>query len=1383
MTLNVGMRVSQVAFSADESFLVLSAESGGGLAVYDVQSLMQGATESAFQLTTNGTALRALLPNPTPEKAELFAAVSTNGQLLMANMKTRQFFSGPQSQVLKDGVSCVSWSARGKQLIAGLGNGTCYQMTPEGECKAEFPRPPGLDSNQHVSSISWLENDVFLVAHTPSSSDDGIIPETSYHLITRQTKPQTTFLFQKLPDPCPPFGLHRSPAFQFMQRLRDFPPNLQDTIVVASTASVDIGLVSRSKTPLTNDAPAEKVTNVFTTTAMADDSRRAQMPMSKDQTDTSPIGVCFDLSSKDKVMRPLPKEEFDASQGPLPALMILNNEGVLSSWWIVYAESIRQGITYPGLVAAGGPQAQQQPQPEKQASPFASAGTQAAPAFGQSNLGKPATPAAGFGSAFSKPATSGFGSTASPTSSFGAIGKSQSSFGAPTTIAATSKSGGSTFGQPSFGSSTPMGSVIGGVGRGAIPTGGAAFGTAGGFGNRGSVWGTPSSGSAAASGSVFGQSGFGGTNKSPFGAPSTGNAFGSKTPATSAAPASAGFASFAARTSGFMTAAPTGPAKIPFGKTAQGASFGSGMDTDTSSGTTPKKGAEVPKSISGGGGAFTLGTTFKGDGHSANEAPESEGNAFKSMFGDGFGSALGEAQKEATTPQTKDADMDDEDDVTPARSAQPVIVQPVTTAPAANPAPPKFQFPSVPPSTGGLFGTQAQAKTTPAAVQSSQPSSSTFGKPTPITTTPNDTPKKPEQTIRSSVEMSPKIKEEPHSDDDNISPLNEEEAAPPLGYDTPRTPSPTETKNPEDPVPPESTSKTSFTPGDSSNSSKSSEEAPLPPDFLPSKTKLKQVEPPSVAEAALPEDVDEEDEEDADADAEGDEDEEGLDDEGSGVDVAQEISPSTDPTQSPKITPGSSFGGPLDKSPVGGLFSRVSRPQDGQAGRSLFGEIGNTSAPYFSPPSNTKESPRSPSPVRSALTGDSLRPDNSRSVSAPGPFKALANRKNTLSQLAVPSKPQPSAEERRKRERERTAAQQAKQAAEEEQDLSDREDERVREELETEVEGSKTLDPFLAHQDYTGAVDKPGIPGQIEKVYRDINSMIDTLGLNARSLTAFVKGHTELHKQSTRSREDLEDDDWCLVEIGDFNTIEDELKQKLEAGQIQDVQKKLAECRDLRKGVASLRAKGGDVAKAVKTRSDPEVAESTRTAPLRLEQATQQHELRKQFMRFQKLLAETEENITMLRAKLASCETSNASGRTLKKPTVEAVTNTIKKMTSMVEKKSGDIDVLETQMRHLSFSPAALSQSSREGSPFTLLPSTSPKRKMFSRSGGSTIQNGQLHAPGRSTNGGGTPRKAIQDVTPEEVQRYREKAQRRQEVNLIMKEAFSKTGPRIRTLE
>jgi nucleoporin NUP159 len=143
------MRISQLAFSADESYLVLSAEVGGGLAVYEVQALMNGSTQSAFELSTNGQALRALIPNPTAEKGELFAIVTADGNLMMANLKERSFISGPNGQALKNNVSCLSWSTKGKQLVAGLGDGTAYQMTPEGVEKGTIPKPPNVDNSCH----------------------------------------------------------------------------------------------------------------------------------------------------------------------------------------------------------------------------------------------------------------------------------------------------------------------------------------------------------------------------------------------------------------------------------------------------------------------------------------------------------------------------------------------------------------------------------------------------------------------------------------------------------------------------------------------------------------------------------------------------------------------------------------------------------------------------------------------------------------------------------------------------------------------------------------------------------------------------------------------------------------------------------------------------------------------------------------------------------------------------------------------------------------------------------------------------------------------------------------------------------------------------------
>lgn len=146
------MRVSQLAFTADENYLILSAESGGGLAVYEVSSLLSGSTNSAFEIPTNGESLRCLSPNPTAEKAELCAIVTTNGNLHIADLKAKGI-----SKVLKDQVSSVSWSAKGKQLCAGTANGIIHQMTPEGDPKAEISKPSDVGDAHGKNAQSFMK--------------------------------------------------------------------------------------------------------------------------------------------------------------------------------------------------------------------------------------------------------------------------------------------------------------------------------------------------------------------------------------------------------------------------------------------------------------------------------------------------------------------------------------------------------------------------------------------------------------------------------------------------------------------------------------------------------------------------------------------------------------------------------------------------------------------------------------------------------------------------------------------------------------------------------------------------------------------------------------------------------------------------------------------------------------------------------------------------------------------------------------------------------------------------------------------------------------------------------------------------------------------------
>ena len=1420
LTLQIGTRISQVAFSSDESVLVISAEAGGGLAIYDVQALLQGNTQSTFELATGGASVRALVPNPATNSAEFFAVVTTNGELMITNVKTRQFIAGPNGQVMKSRVSCVSWSNKGKQLVAGLGDGTAFQMTPEGVGKAELPKPDGLDGDQHgkmsywmspeyrliqaVSSIAWLENDLFLLAHTPTNFDEGMAPTTTYHFVTRQ---KTGLTFQKLPEVCGPWGLNRSPPVQFIQRLRDFEPNLRDLIIVSSTASQDIGLFTRSKVPLTSSSPQEKITDVFTTTTMANDSRRAQLPMTEDMSsDTSPIGVALDLSSTSNVPRPLPGEEMDESQGPLPAVMILNHEGVLTAWWIVYAESIRQGTHYSGLaVYAGQHQSQPQAQNQIQAQPVA---TTTPSAFGQSAFGQGSTGGASSAPAFGTPSKPG-GMLGSG-SAFGSGGAtSGSAFGAPSGLGNRTSPWGSstpsqpanpTSGPPAFGSSTPLGG-------GGQP----AFGSTGSLGQKLSPWGASPANTAAATGSTFGQ-------PSEMGKPS--GMFGSSTPTanfgsnTTSSGGTSGFAGFAAAGGFAVAAAAKGGKEDVLKQQTPTSSFNSTMDVGSSFGGTPQK---TPSSGTGlfgtGSGGFVLGSAWKNENAAKPDANNPSQPPSDSLFGSGFGKALDDASQDATAPQSKEAemtsDMSDADEVkSPQKQAEPE-----TTTPADTPAPQKFFQPSTAP--GGIFGSQGMNE----AGNASQSAATT--------------PKAPP----------PMIKKE--------------------SSDGSHTPFAVNRKTSEPPLPPDSTSKTSYTPGNSSASSTAASKGsveetplhpdfakpalepqprqsgegavPLPPDFVKPNPKVKSVE--SVAKAApLPPDFLRP--EQSAADPKGvpedrhvlpEQSDEGLDDEGSGVDVAQELSPTTD--QSPKMTPESSFGGKVDRSPIGERFTKVGKPQQGP--KPLFGEIGRTSVPILPPPSKNQQSPRSPSPIRSSIPGDLLRPESARSVSAPGvPSRNSVNRKVTLgrpNQQTIQPPQFPSVEQRQKEERERVARERERQREQEEQELSDREDEQVREELASQVEGSLTLEPFITHQDYVGHIEKEGIPAEIERVYRDINSMIDTLGLNSRSLQSFLKGHMEMDKDGGRDKDDLENPgEWCLVEIENLDSLEDKLGEALKESRPQDFEGMVDSCKELQREIAKTRAKQNDIKRIVEAQTDPESLEALRTASLSAEQSVLRYDLRKDFAAFQKSLAAAEEAISMLRAKLATAHAGRKSGSSgsgsssgsdgkpaQKVPTVEAVERTILKMTGMVEKRSGNIDLLETQMRRLNVLGAAVAvstpRSSRENSPF-VTPPTSARRPGRGGKGAGDRGGAAPHTPGSSVNGSGggfyTPRsirgggfsggsvasRASEwsssgrriagggPISRDDAVRYAGKVARRKEINVLVKEALVGAQPRVRAL-
>ncbi|KAK8125085.1 uncharacterized protein PG998_000844 [Apiospora kogelbergensis] len=1241
LRLPLPTRICQLAFTADENFLVLSAENGGGLAVYDVQALLQGSTSPAFEIPTNGESLRALVPNPMPEMGELCAVVTDKGNLLMADMKKKDFVAGQNGQILKGQVSCVAWSTKGKQLVAGLGDGTIQQMTPNGDLKATIPKPPSLNGNFFVSFLAWLENDLFLSIHVSTAEQP---PQSCYHLITRQ-KPN--FSYQKMTDPVDPFGSPKAPHHT-AARLKDFEPNLQDLLVFSSTATPDIGLMSRSKTPLTSEMDAAKITGVFTTTELADDSKRATLPMGESLDSGLPVGVALDLSSKEPVYKPIPTDEMEQSAGPLPGYWVLNDEGVLSAWWIIYNESVRTGTTYRHLAAVEGtaPATTQPVKSNPFGAPSAPSGTQPSTS---NAFGAPSAPA--FGAPSSLGNKSAFGGPS-------ALGSKPSPWASQP---ASSSTGGATFGSSTFGGQTASASPKFGT---------PSFGQQSGMGAHASPWAAAST---AASTPAFGQSGF--ANAKPA-AP-----FGSTAGASNT---SGGFASFANQ--GAFGSLSNGGAKS--GNSIFGSSKPAGASTDTNSTTS-----FPPPSSKPAGGAnpfgsqpFKLTSSFQPDPkEKADEGSNQTSSGSTSMFGSGFASAIGEAAAPSSPGKFGSKEQSTTPTTTPAPSK---FFSQTATAPASGGI---FGLPSKP--TSNIFG----APTIKAEAESPKPLSEVPSVPLPlilpvrhpihwasphphqqqqqVPQIPANCPKKPRCPLVLGLRRE-EIKPKPEASDD--APLPPDPTKNKKVYDVKFQPIPGVATQPAKPVAAQpARAKSVF-----------DREPPKSTGLFMFPTN-----PPPVSDS----------EEDDESDGAEGEDASEVGTEGSGVDVAKDLSPppgsKDSKDKSPGFTPQSSFDG------LGGSFSTISRPEPER--KSLFGNTGQT-IPTFPQPNPV--SPRSPSPIRGAIPPRVLGSEQSRSFSAPG----MASQLLGASQRA-PSRPISGREsvavdshvEQQRKARERKEAEEAVL-------LVDEEDERKQELLRASIKPTLELDEFIAHAGPAPAADN-NIPAQVEAVYRDINAMIDTLGLNGRALANFIAGHAEALRHERREKEDLSNpEDWTIGELEDLSRIVSrDLTQDLREACITDAEDKVAECQDLLRDLIRDRSKRNDLQKIIHARFDPEQATANRALPLTTEQAGRQGDLRRDLAHFTRLLAETEESLTLLRAKIASAGGANGKGGPV--PTIDAVVRTITKMTAMAEKRSGDVDLLENRMRSLRFaSPGTLNfgasmSRSREGSPFN-----TPKKQLTS---------------------------------------------------------------------
>ncbi|KAF1977169.1 hypothetical protein BU23DRAFT_527561 [Bimuria novae-zelandiae CBS 107.79] len=1147
-------QLRHVAFSADEDFLVASSEKKGGLVVYGVDDLLKGNTQPGNQISTNNTAIRALLPNPTPEQAHYMAVILETGRLDITDV-----VSGNTKSVHDSGVKCASWSLKGKAILAGFEDGTAaiHLVSALDQVKGKVPRPPELGDDYTVSAVNWLSNEDFLLVYTTAE-----LTEEVFYYFVSTNKVYSNFTFRKTPydvifasPDCP----SRPPPPRFsIQRLRRWDQTLDDFLIVTAAHSADVGILLKSTEPLDSAVPKA---NEYQMAALLD-NRKASVPRNPTgDADTALIGEAMDLSSKEKVPQPSCRlEEIAESPEPLPAYYLLTHEGTLAAWWVVWDKSLESGTAYPGLTSISSD------------APSVPAGNLG---FGKPAFGSPSAPA---GSAFGKPA---FGTSSAP----GSL-----SFGKPSTpsaIPASGATGGAAFGTPAFGAKPAFGaaSQVGGkpslfgapaqmspkpspFGSGGSTTqpnpfaaGGSAFqkpnpfaaAAANSKSGGGSSGGSPFSSFASTNDNKSGFGALGGKPLSSFGSTVTvdskASGIGSTLPSLSNTPGQQSSSLFGGgEKSSFQSFTSTQSGSTDVGDR--------GRDEAT---PTPQNPLNKLKEVTGVfDGKFKLGSTFKGDGSAKDDLPKPDMSSADSLFSTGFSSALGGIGGASKPPET------------PVNENKGPFFSSTTPATA-------------PRGLNGLFSGAGTESTTP--------------KPPPqnkIEPVPEEAPLPPDWRPT-----------KPSKTDDEIPPLA---GSPPIKIEAP---------------------------------SSSADELPLSPS-----------EDDEEGDLSNPEEQEEEEGED-----EGDELSEGEDQTGD-EDASEQSSPAA--------------------------------------------ESGRRSQQSNMGPRNY---PAAPTPPH--VTQLNARPPHNRS-SVSNPLFGGTRRDPPSSSLppAKPPAPQPVFS-----------------------DLIDDEDERIRQELESEVEPSRTLAPFIAKQEYAAPVaNKTGHAAQIEIVYRDINSMVDTLSLNSRSLKAFVEWHERSERYTELGRDALEEvldedidgawfDKWSLCEINDLMKLEDELDRELDEGAVKSVVKKLLECVRIIEADAKLHTRLNVERRTMVEAKDPEKMDALRKAALPKELADQQKALRREYAQLLTQLAKAEEELILLRSRLVSLHAQN--GRMGDMPSVERIKKTIQTLVDLTKERNNEIAVKESRLQK-ALAAAAAAAATRPASEVGLslrqsTATTTPRRGAKSR--------------------------------------------------------------------